>query len=55
MPAWLTTVPPERTGYDGEQQTREYTKVFPDGLLTAGSHVEYFFRLSPPHHVRRSS
>ena len=28
------------------QTTREYTKIFPDGLLTAGSHVEYFFRMS---------
>jgi hypothetical protein len=26
--------------------TREYTKILPDGLLTPGSHVEYFFRRS---------
>jgi hypothetical protein len=24
--------------------TREYTKIIPDGLLTPGAHVEYFFR-----------
>ena len=24
--------------------TKEYTKIIPDGLLTPGSHVEYFFR-----------
>ena len=46
VPAWLTVGPPSRTGYDGQQQTKEYTKVFPDGLLTAGSHVEYFFRMT---------
>ncbi len=27
-------------------QTKEYTKVIPDGLLTPGSHVQYFFRKS---------
>ena len=42
-PTWLNA---PGTGYDHVQKTREYTKVFPDGLLTAGSHVEYFFRLS---------
>ncbi len=46
VPVWLTTVPQDRTGYDGVQTTVEYTKIFPDGLLTAGSHVEYFFRLA---------
>jgi hypothetical protein len=46
VPGWLTTVPQSRTGYNGQQQTREYTKVFPDGLLTPGSHVEYFLRMS---------
>ncbi len=43
VPAWVTA-DPGKTGYDGNQQTLEYTKVFPDGLLTAGSHVQYFFR-----------
>ena len=33
-------------GYDGVPTTKEYTKIFPDGLLTAGSHVEYFFRMA---------
>jgi len=27
-------------------QTKEYTKIIPDGLLTPGAHVEYFFRKS---------
>jgi FlgD Ig-like domain len=59
VPAWATTVPASRTGYRGgpggpgpevglsaSNQTKEYTKIIPDGLLTAGSHVEYFFRKS---------
>jgi hypothetical protein len=32
------------TGYDGNPQTREGTKIIPDGLLTPGAHVEYFIR-----------
>jgi hypothetical protein len=27
-------------------KTREYSKIIPDGLLTPGAHVEYFYRLS---------
>ena len=46
VPGWLAALPPERTGYDGDPQTREYTRIIPDGILTAGSHVEYFFRKS---------
>jgi hypothetical protein len=46
VPAWLTTVPQERTGYDGNSTTKEFSKVIPDGLLTPGSHVQYFFRKS---------
>src|SRR5262245_3642411 len=46
VPAWLTTVPQSRTGFDGQAQTREFTKIIPDGLLTPGSHVQYFFRKS---------
>jgi hypothetical protein len=46
VPAWATTVPQSRTGYDGVQTTKEYTKIIPDGLLTAGAHVQYFFRKS---------
>jgi hypothetical protein len=46
IPAWLTTVPKARTGWDGSATTKEFTKVIPDGLLTPGSHVQYFFRKS---------
>lgn len=46
VPAWLTTVPQTRTGWDGTNTTKEYTKIIPDGLLTPGSHVQYFFRKS---------
>ena len=41
-------------GYDGVPTTKEGTKVIPDGLLTPGAHVQYFFRgqddggLGPP-------
>ena len=47
----LGTYPPTWTGnagsgYIAPPTTKEYTKIFPDGLLTAGSHVEYFFRQS---------
>jgi hypothetical protein len=34
------------SGWDSNVQTREYSKIIPDGLLTPGSHVEYFFRKS---------
>jgi hypothetical protein len=34
------------SGYDGNTITREYTKIIPDGLLTPGSHVQYFLRKS---------
>ena len=34
------------SGWDGVTTTREHTKIIPDGLLTPGSHVEYFFRKS---------
>jgi hypothetical protein len=33
-------------GYDGAPTTKEFTKIIPDGLLTPGSHVQYFFRKS---------
>lgn len=45
-PVWLTTVPQSRTGWDGTVTTTEGTKIIPDGLLTPGSHVQYFFRKS---------
>jgi hypothetical protein len=46
VPAWLTTVPQSRTGWDGLATTKEFTKIIPDGLLTPGSHVQYFYRKS---------
>ncbi|MFM7231271.1 MAG: FlgD immunoglobulin-like domain containing protein [bacterium] len=46
VPAWLTTVPQTRTGWDGLATTLECSKIIPDGLLTPGSHVQYFFRKS---------
>jgi hypothetical protein len=46
VPAWLTTIPHSRTGWDGNAQTKEFTKIVPDGLLTPGSHVQYFYRKS---------
>ena len=46
VPAWLTTVPRSRTGWDSNAQTKEFTKIIPDGLLTPGSHVAYFYRKS---------
>jgi hypothetical protein len=44
VPAWVTASGvPYKTGYDGNPMTVEGTKILPDGLLTPGSHVEYFF------------
>jgi hypothetical protein len=43
-PAWITTVPASRTGWDGNLQTKECTKIFQDGIFTPGTHIEYFFR-----------
>jgi len=34
------------SGWDGVATTREHTKIIPDGLLTPGAHVQYFFRKS---------
>ena len=45
-PAWLAALPRERTGWDGALTTIEGTKLIPDGLLTPGSHVQYFLRKS---------
>ena len=42
-----SSVPPiwgPAQGYDGVPTTKEGTKIIPDGLLTPGAHVEYFFR-----------
>jgi len=46
IPAWLTTVPQDRTGWDGVATTKEYTKIIPDGVLTPGAAVQYFWRKS---------
>jgi hypothetical protein len=46
VPAWLMTVPQSRTGWNGSATTKEFTKIIPDGLLTPGSHVQYFYRKS---------
>ena len=46
VPAWLTTVPQSRTGWDGSSVTKEFSNIIPDGLLTPGSHVQYFYRKS---------
>ena len=46
VPAWLTTVPQSRTGWDGLATTKEFSKIIPDGILTPGSHVAYFYRKS---------
>ena len=40
VPGWVNAA----AGYDGVPTTKEGTKIIPDGLLTPGSHVEYFFR-----------
>ena len=32
------------SGWDGTNTTVEKTKILPDGLLTPGAHVQYFFR-----------
>jgi len=46
VPAWLTAVPQSRTGWNGSATTKEFSKIIPDGLLTPGSHVQYFYRKS---------
>jgi len=44
VPSWLTDpVTGPRAGYDGNANTIEGTKIIPDGLLTPGAHVQYFF------------
>lgn len=39
--SWVTAT---GSGYDGHASTVEGTKIIPDGLLTPGAHVEYFWR-----------
>jgi len=46
VPTWLMTVPRSRTGWNGATVTKEFSKIIPDGLLTPGSHVQYFYRKS---------
>jgi len=45
VPAWVTSGAPGN-GYDGNATTQEFTKIIPDGLLSPGAHVQYFFRKS---------
>ncbi len=55
VPAWVLA-DPVRAGYDGDPMTVEGTKIIPDGLLTPGAHVEYFYRgslASTPATMRR--
>jgi len=40
-PAWVNA---PGSGYNNQTTTKEGTKIIPDGLLTPGAHVEYFFR-----------
>jgi hypothetical protein len=40
VPAWVSL---PGKGYDGSPNTVEGTKIIPDGLLTPGSHVQYFY------------
>ena len=40
-PVW-TAAP--GSGFNGATTTKEGTKIIPDGLLTPGAHVQYFFR-----------
>lgn len=44
---WDPLLYPPSSGWDGSTvTTKEHTKIIPDGLLTPGSHVQYFFRKS---------
>jgi hypothetical protein len=47
-PAYATFLPNSYTGYPtggaSWPQTTEGTKIFPDGLFTPGTHMQYFFR-----------
>jgi hypothetical protein len=42
-PVWLSTVPTSQTGWASNLTTIEATKILPDGILTPGAHVQYFF------------
>ena len=46
VPAYVGTsgIQNPLTGFDGSATTIEGTKIIPDGYLTPGAHVEYFFR-----------
>jgi hypothetical protein len=45
VPPWLLA-DPARVGYAGDPTTVEGTRIIPDGLLTPGAHVQYFWRRS---------
>jgi hypothetical protein len=46
VPAYVGVAgtPNPATGFDGTATTVENTKIIPDGILTPGAHVQYFFR-----------
>ena len=50
-PVWATSDPTSGLAPSEnilpQGQTYEFTKIIPDGLLTPGAHVQYFFRRSP--------
>ena len=43
---WGGAFPPTGPGGTAAGNTKEYTKIIPDGLLVPGAHVQYFFRKS---------
>jgi hypothetical protein len=43
-PAWVNILPHNYSGYPVSNLTTEGTKIFPDGLFTPGTHIQYFFR-----------
>jgi hypothetical protein len=43
-PAWVNVLPHSYTGYPVSNLTAEGTKIFPDGVFTPGTHIQYFFR-----------
>jgi hypothetical protein len=43
-PAWVNILPQSYTGYPTSNLTAEGTKIFPDGVFTPGTHIQYFFR-----------
>jgi hypothetical protein len=44
LPAYFRVIPYSRLGFNGDSMTTENVSIFPDGVFTPGTHVEYFFR-----------